>query len=197
MREQRLFKTMMCMVLGIGLALPAVSEQTTLGGLEALPVPSRVVEHVDNARTIKLAGGVYPLARTEYERGRVAQSKLLERIVLVLKRSPEQEAALAALNERQYDPKSADFHRWLHAEEFGKLFGPSETDIDAVTSWLSNHGFQVVEVSKGRLSIQFTGTVQQVEDAFHLEMHEYMVGGQMHIANDRDASIPEALTPAC
>ena len=30
---------------------------------------------------------------------------------------------------------------------------------------------------------------------FHTEMHKYLVNGQMHIANDRDPQIPEALAP--
>jgi len=135
------------------------------------------------------------MAQAKFEKGRLDPNKLLERLVLVLKRSPEQEAALAAFNERQYDPKSPDFHHWLHAEEFGKLYGPSDSDITQVTSWLQNHGFQIYLVTKGRVSIQFTGTVRQVEEAFHVEMHNYLAGGKMHISNDRDPSIPEALAP--
>ena len=115
--------------------------------------------------------------------------------MLVLKRSAEQEQALTQFSERQYDPKSPDFHHWLHAEQFGRIYGPSDSDIAMVSSWLQNHGFEIYSVSKGRVTIEFSGTAAQVQEAFHLEMHKYLVNGEMHMANDRDPQIPEALAP--
>jgi subtilase family serine protease len=156
---------------------------------------SRVTEAVDDTRLVKLSGNTHPAIRAGHDLGLLSRDMLLERLVLVLKRSPEQESALAAFNERQYDPKSPDFHHWLHADEFGKLYGPSDSDIAAASSWLENHGFHIVEASKGRVWIQFNGTVAQVQDAFHVEMHRYMVNGKEHISNDRDPQIPAALAP--
>ncbi len=158
-------------------------------------VPSRVLSRVNDAQLTVLKGNTNPMARPEFDKGPLNGGKMLERMVMVLQRSPEQDAALAAFNERQYDPKSPDFHHWLHAEEFGQLYGPSDSDIAAVTGWLQNHGFQIDQVTKGRVSIQFTGTVAQVQDAFHVEMRNYLVNGKMHISNDRDPSIPTALAP--
>ena len=37
--------------------------------------------------------------------------------------------------------------------------------------------------------------MKQVEDAFHVQMRNYLVDGKMHIANDRDPQIPQALAP--
>ena len=66
---------------------------------------------------------------------------------------------------QQYDPKSPNFHHWLQPEEFGKLYGPSDSDIAAVTSWLQNHGFQIYQVNQGRVTIEFSGTADQVQQA--------------------------------
>ncbi|WP_263353985.1 choice-of-anchor D domain-containing protein [Acidicapsa acidisoli] len=192
MRVFNLTHVLAFLVIGIGMVVPATAQSA---GSDSLAVPSRVVEHVEDAKVVTLAGNVHPMARKEFDKGRVEPGKLLERVVLVLKRSPEQEAALAAFNERQYDPKSADFHHWLHAEEFGRLYGPSDADVTAVTSWLQNHGFEIYDVNKGRTMIQFSGTAAQVQEAFQVEMHRYQVNGEAHIANDRDPSIPEALAP--
>ena len=192
MRNRRLCLMITSLVLGI--AIPSTAQNVSTIA-DSQPTISRVVENVDNSKLVKLTGGVHPLARAEFDKGPVDANKLLQRIVLVLKRSPEQEAALAAFNERQYDPKSPDFHHWLHADEFGKLYGPSDADVQAITNWLQNHGFGIYEVSKGRTSLQFTGTVAQVEQAFHVQMRNYLVDGKMHIANDRDPQIPEALAP--
>jgi subtilase family serine protease len=119
----------------------------------------------------------------------------LERMQLVLKRSAEQDLALQAFMAEQIDPSSPNYHHWLEPEEFGRLYGPSDSDIEAVTNWLQNHGFRIDSVSKGRVTIEFSGTVRQVQDAFHTEMHNYVVHGKAHIANDRDPQIPEALAP--
>jgi len=185
------------LALGLGLWIPATAQNAVQSDMNA-EVPatlSRVVERVDDTRVVRLAGNTHPMARPEFDKGLLEKGRLLERVMLVLKRSPEQEKALAAFNERQYDPKSPDFHHWLDAEEFGRLYGPSDGDMTAVTSWLQNHGFQIYEVSKGRMWIQFTGSVAQVEEAFHLQMHRYLVGGKEHISNDRDPQIPAALAP--
>ena len=201
MRIRRFTQVLAGLFLGIGTAIPATAQEMSLAGDYAETravqprVMDRVVDVVDDSRRVSLTGNVHPMARTEFDMGRVDSNKLLERVVMVLKRSPEQEAALAAFNERQYDPTSPDFHYWLNAEEFGKLYGPSDADIAAVTNWLQNHGLQIHEVGKGRVYIQFDGTVANVERAFHLEMHNYMAEGKMHLANDRDPEIPTALSP--
>src|ERR1700761_2187291 len=195
MRIPSFIPVAVCLALGIGSCVPAAAQVASESVQPAISVPSRVVEHVDENRLVRLTGNTHPLARPANDKGLAEPGRLLERMVLVLQRSPEQEAALAAFNERQYDPKSPDYHHWLHAEEFGRLYGPSDSDISAVTSWLQNRGFSVNSVSKGRTSIEFTGTVAQVQDSFHLEMHNYVVSGEEHIANDRDPQVPGALAP--
>jgi len=116
-------------------------------------------------------------------------------MTLILKRSPEQEAALEKFMARQLDPKSPDFHHWLEPKEFGALYGPSDSDIINVTSWLQNHGFRVDKVGNGRVFIEFSGNALQVQQAFHTEIHNYIVNGERHIANSVDPSIPAALKP--
>ncbi len=178
---------------------PCVSavEQTASPSQPAVEVavPSLVVGAIDEAKRVTLVGNTHPKATARFEAGRVEATLPMERMMLVLRRSPEQEAALQAFNERQYDVASPDFHRWLHAEEFGRVYGLSDADLTAVTSWLQNRGFRIDEVNQGRTLVQFSGTSAQVEQAFQFEMHRYLVNGERHIANDRDPSIPAALAP--
>lgn len=157
--------------------------------------PSRVVEAVDDSKLVTLAGNTHLLARPQYDQGMVAPDLRLERIQMVLKRSPAQEAALVKYIDDEYDPKSPDYHHWLTPEQFGKLYGPSDADIARLTSWLENHGFEIYQVTKGRTHIEFSGTADQVRQAFHTEMHNYLVNGERHIANSSDPQIPAALEP--
>ena len=99
----------------------------------------------------------------------------MERMLLVLKRSPEQQAALEKLLEQQLDKSSANFHRWLTPAQFGSEYGPATEDIQQVTSWLEARGFQVARVSAGRTVIEFSGTAGQVKEALHTAIHKYVV----------------------
>jgi hypothetical protein len=53
---------------------------------------------------------------------------------------PSNQAALTALLQGQSDPASPEYHHWLAPGQFNSEFGPSPSDISAVTSWLSGAG---------------------------------------------------------
>lgn len=155
----------------------------------------RITQAVDENQLTLLPGNTYPLARPEYDRGPAPPSLPMERMMLVLKRSPEQEAALETLLRQQLDKSSPNYHKWLTPEQFGQEFGPADQDIQVVTSWLGSHGFQVSEASKGRTIIEFSGNAGQVQEAFHASIHKFVVNGEAHWANANDPKIPTALTP--
>lgn len=120
----------------------------------------------------------------------------MQRMLLVLKRSPEQESVLRKLLDDQQDKTSPNYHKWLTPEQFGKQFGPSDSDLQTVVAWLQSRGFQVAALSKGRTVIEFSGSASQVQTAFHTPIHKYVVNGEQHWANASDPSIPAALAPA-
>ena len=151
---------------------------------------------VDETRLIQLRGNTHPLARPEFDRGAAPADLPMDRMLLVLKRSAEQEAALRKLIDDQQDKASPNFHKWLTPEEFGQQFGPTDQDIQTVTLWLQSHGFQVAQVAKGRMVIEFSGSAAQVQEALHTQIHKFVVNGEDHWANASDPEIPAALAPA-
>jgi hypothetical protein len=164
-------------------------------GQQAANVPARVTQPVDTENLATLRGNTHPLARPEYDQGAAPDSLPMERILLVLQRSAEQEAALRGLLDEQQIKSSPNYHMWLTPEQFGQQFGPADADIQAVTSWLSSQGFQVSHVATGRTVIEFSGTAGQVRQGFHTEIHKFVVNGEEHWANASDPQIPAALTP--
>ncbi len=157
-------------------------------------VPSRITQEVDDTPLVTLRGNTHPLARPEFDRGPAPADLPLERMLLVLKRSPAQESALKQLLEQQQNRSSPNYHRWLTPEEFGRQFGPSLQDIQIITSWLESQGFQVAGVSHGRTAIEFSGTAGQVQNSFRAAIHQFFVNGEEHWANANDPQIPAALT---
>jgi subtilase family serine protease len=153
---------------------------------------NRVVRAVDEAQVVTLLGNVHPLARSEFDMGSLSAETPMERMMLTLEPSAEQQAALDALVEAQHDPQSPLFHQWLTPAEYGARFGASAADMAKVASWLTSHGFQIEEIPAGNRLVIFSGTAQQVEDTFHTAMHRYQVNGVEHIANAQDPQIPAA-----
>lgn len=158
-------------------------------------VASRVTLEVDDTQTVQLKGNVHPFARPEFDRGAVADSQPMNRMVLLLQRGDDQEAALRQLIDAQHSKGSGSYQAWLTPEQFGKQFGPSDADVQAVTDWLARQGFQVAKVAAGRNAIEFNGNVGQVRAAFHTEIHTFAANGGEYFANVSEPAIPQALSP--
>ncbi len=159
------------------------------------PAAARITQAIDEKNLVQLRGNVHPLARAEFDQGVVADSQPMNRMLLLLQRSPEQEAALQQLMSEQQSKDSPNFHKWLTPEQFGQQFGPADADIQAVTQWLTGQGFQNIKVGPGRTVIEFSGNVGQVRNALHTEIHRFVVDGEQRQANVSDPQIPAALSP--
>ena len=157
--------------------------------------PARITAQINESNLTTLRGNTHPLARPQFDQGAVADSQPMRRMLLLLQRSPQQEAALRALIDQQQSGGSPNFHQWLTPQQFGQQFGPSSADVQTVTNWLQSHGFQIARVSTGGTLIEFSGTAGQVRGAFHTEIHRYTVNGQEHLANSSEPQIPAALAP--
>jgi Pro-kumamolisin, activation domain/Bacterial Ig-like domain (group 3) len=154
-----------------------------------------ITQPVDETQRTVLKGNTHPLAKPIFDLGTAPATLPMQRMLLVLKRSPQQEAALRKLLDDQQDKSSPNYHKWLTPAQFGEQFGPSDGDMQTITLWLQSHGFQVGS-TKGRSVLEFSGSASQVKDAFHTTIHKYVVKGEQHWANASDPSIPTALTPA-
>lgn len=154
-----------------------------------------IVERVNEDQLVTLRGNTPPAAIVKNDRGRVSPAMRMSGLVLVLRRSPEQQAAFDAFVASQYDASSPNFHHWLQPAEVGEKFGPAPADIATVSSWLASHGLSVDEISMDRMTIRFGGSAGQVEEAFHTEIHDLLVNGEQHISNMSDPQIPMALDP--
>jgi hypothetical protein len=116
-------------------------------------------------------------------------------LLLVLKRSAQQDADLEQFLGQAQDRNSPGYHKWLTPTQFAERFGASSADVETLTAWLQSRGFTVNSVGAGRATIEFSGTAGQLQQAFHTELHRFVVDGEEHIANVSDPKIPAALAP--
>ena len=138
---------------------------------------------IDESSLVTLSGNVHPLAAAQYDRGAADLSIPADRMLLVLKRSPQQDTDLQQFLNELHDKNSASYHKWLTPSQYGERFGAAAEDIQVLTIWLEGHGLKVVQVNPARTTIEFSGTVGQLQDTFHTAMHRYIVNGQQHVAN--------------
>ncbi len=155
-RAMQLWRAVLCgIVLSVGSAGVWAQAQKSA-------VPARVVQTVDDTKTVTLSGNVHPLARAAFDQGALPDSQPMTRMLLLLERSSAQEQSLKQLIDAQQTKNSGNYHAWLSPEQFGQQFGPADSDVQAVTDWLTRSGFQVANVTKGKDVIEFSGNVGQV-----------------------------------
>lgn len=102
---------------------------------QVIPPATLVTQALNNNVRVTLRGNTHPLARSEFDRGVAPEGQAMRRMLVLLKRSPEQQAALSKLLTEQQVKSSPNYHRWLTPEQFGERFGPVDADIQAVTGW--------------------------------------------------------------
>ena len=156
---------------------------------------ARIVSQIDNAVRVTLTGSTHLLARAEFDQGAAPDSMSARRMLLLLSGAPEQQAALQQLLDEQQTPGSPNFRRWLTPAEFGQQFGAADADLQTITAWLQQQGFQVDRVASAKNVIEFSGNAGQVRQTFGTAIHKYLVAGKEYWANASDPQIPQALTP--
>jgi subtilase family serine protease len=132
-----------------------------------------------------------------FDHGAAQEDQPAGRMLLMLNRPADREAALEVYLKDLHTPGSSNYHRWLTPEAFGNEFGPSEDDLRALSQWLVSHGLQVTALTHGRQFVEFSGTIGQVNAAFRTSVHEYSdpETAETRYANATDLQIPTALSP--
>ncbi|HET6168822.1 MAG TPA: Ig-like domain repeat protein [Terracidiphilus sp.] len=189
---QRVVPAFRCLWFIPGLLLAVISLR---GQTAAQSMQSRISGIVDESSRVTLQGNLHPFARSQYDLGPAPVSMAADRLLLVLKRSKQQQADLETYLQSVQDANSPSYRKFLSPEEFGKRFGVGDADLQTIQTWLSGHGFKIDKVSAGRMTIELSGTVGQIENTFHTPIHHYMVAGKQYWANAADPQIPEVLSP--
>jgi hypothetical protein len=161
-------------------------------GLVLAEQPDRITATIDSSQTVVVKGTVHPLAQPHEDQGRMDPGTRLEGVTMAFRLSAAQQKDLDKLLVDLQDPSSPQYHEWLTPEEFGARFGMSDSDLARVQAWLQSKGFTIDNIAPSHNRISFSGAVGQLESAFHMEMHRYLVDGEEHFANATEPSMPAA-----
>jgi subtilase family serine protease len=180
---------------GMLLAQPTVAgSSAVLAGISTAEAP-RVTQTVTNSNLLTIPKTHLNFVTQAASSTPLDDTITMQHLQMVLTPSALRTAEMEALSTNQHNPKSAQFHQWLTPQQFGEEFGVVDSDIAAVKSWLTAQGFTVNNVYPNKSEIDFSGTVAQVNQAFHTQENIYTIGNVKHFANASDISVPAALQP--
>jgi subtilase family serine protease len=130
---------------------------STVCQAQSLPLMTRHVREVVVNGQAPLVG---PLPATQ---------SLLFDIVLPLRDRP----GLQSFIREQHDPASPYFHQFLTPQEVTARFGPSQANWDALVAFAKASGFEIIGGTRDGRDLQLSGTVANIEKAFHVTMGVY------------------------
>ncbi len=152
-----------------------VSIVTSICSAQSSTLPTRHVREV-------VANGQAPLV------GHLPATQTLRfDIVLALR----DRAGLQNFIKEVQDPASPSYRQFLTPQEVTARFGPTQEDWDAVVAFAKASGFAVVGGNRDGRDLWLTGTVANIEKAFHVSVNNYQdpTDGRIFFAIDREPTV--------
>jgi hypothetical protein len=74
---------------------------------------------------------------------------------------------------RLYDPSDPTYHHYLTVSEFTERFGPTTNNYSAVMAFAQRNNLKITTTHTNRLLLDVTGTVSNIQSAFHIHLKTY------------------------
>jgi subtilase family serine protease len=161
-------------------------------GLTGAMVAAAVLPAASAAPDERTVSGGRPVwAVPSADRGRTDPKSDVEARVYLAGRDPQ---AMTAYAVAVTDPHNAAYRHFLSAAEVNRRFGPTKEQTEAVSSWLKSSGLRVT--STDAHYVGFRGSVEQVQRAFAVELHDFADQGGLHRAPAGEVKVPARLASA-
>ncbi len=134
-----------CAMLFALVAAPAIAQRQPLRSEVAAPANAQVIGRLPGAQHLNLA------------------------IALPLRNQDQLDRLLQQL----YDPASPNYRRFLTVEQFTQQFGPTIADCQRVITFAQAHGLKITHTFANRQVVDVSGSVANIERAFHVTMQVY------------------------
>jgi hypothetical protein len=119
--------------------------------------------------------------------GRVEGSK---QIRLAISLPLQNQETLQLLLKELYDSNSPNYRKFLTPEQFADMFGPNESDHQAVINFARSHNLTVTDTYTNRALVDVIGTATNVEKAFYVHLNNYQrKDGSVFYAPDTEPSL--------
>ena len=167
-----------------------LSRHRLLAAAAAVVAVAACADTANAASRSKLAGSVPGWAKSSSAKGAAKGSDVVGfRVYLGLRDESKAEALAKAVSNR----KSSSYGDYVTPAQFRQRFAPSESDVNAVKSWLRSQGMDAEYVPTNNRYLAAEGTVSQIESAFATQLKDYKVQGRTLRAPATELSVPASL----
>jgi subtilase family serine protease len=89
------------------------------------------------------------------------------------------------------DPTSPSYHQFLTPQEFTARFGPSQENWDSLVAFAKASGFEIINGTLEERDLRLTGTVANIQKAFHVTLGVYqdLTENRTFFAVDREPTV--------
>jgi pseudomonalisin len=162
--------------------------------LQPMSQANRVSAQANFSQQTKLTGHIPAWATADRQTATSVDLSAPMNISLVLRRDPAVETAFEQLLADQQNPSSPLYHQWLTPQQIGTLYGPTQADLDAITSWATGQGLKLVSVQPNRVIVELTGSTAAVASVFRTSFANFDLGSETRFSAISEPSIPTALS---
>jgi uncharacterized repeat protein (TIGR01451 family) len=131
-----------------------------------------------------LAGHVPIAATTLQSVGSLSAAKQMRLAIALPLRN---QSVLSSLLTDLYEPSSPRYRQYLTPEQFTDAFGPTDADYNELAAFAEANGLRVTARYSNRMLLDVSGSVGDIEKAFHLHLLQYP-----HPREDRTFFAPDA-----
>ncbi len=99
---------------------------------------------------------------------------------------------LDQLVQQQHTKGNGNYHKWIDQATFNATYAPTAQEVNSFENFAQGHKLSVLSVSDDNAYVKVSGTVGDIEKAFHVTIDNYTFQGQSYFANTGDPSINDA-----
>jgi pseudomonalisin len=188
-----LLAALLCLPFGAPLEAQTAANSAA-AALQPMAQANRVSAQANLSQQTKLTGHIPAWATAARQTATPVDLSAPMNISLVLRRDPAVEAAFEQLLTDQQNPASPHYHQWLTPQQIGTLYGPTQSDLDAITTWATGQGLKLVSVQPNRVIVELTGSTAAVASVFRTSFANFDLGSETRFSAISEPSIPTALS---
>lgn len=101
----------------------------------------------------------------------------------------QNEDQISSFIQSLHDPSSPNFQKWLTPDQFKAKFGAPAGNVTAVKNFVTGKNLKIIASDSRSITVQ--GTIGDIENAFHTQLHQFNVNGKMLRGNLSNPVIDE------
>lgn len=91
----------------------------------------------------------------------------------------------------EYTKGNSSYHKWLTQDQINASYSPTSQELKSVTNYLSAKKLSVVDVAENNWYVKVSGTVGNVEKAFHTQIDSFSYEGQTFRSNTGNPNVSD------